>query len=100
MQSAASTRATRRAAPRAGARGAARTTVSGVTATRAPLRRRVAARAEPDAAPSAAAAVTYADESVFYEGSGSPAELALSIALGFTLICLPLTLASIGRRLW
>jgi hypothetical protein len=79
MQSAASTRAARCAAPSAGARGAARTTVSGVTAPRAPLRRRVAARAEPDAAPAAADAAPYADEAVFYEGSGSPAELALSM---------------------
>lgn len=38
---------------------------------------------------------------MFYEGSGgAPAELAISILLGFTLLYLPLTIASIGRRLW
>ena len=38
---------------------------------------------------------------VFYEGDGgSPAELALSLALTATLIFAPLTIASVGRRLW
>jgi len=41
-----------------------------------------------------------APEELYYEGSGSPAELALSLLLGFTLIYAPLTMASIGRRLW
>lgn len=39
-------------------------------------------------------------EEVFYEGSGSNAELVLSLALAPTLIYLPLTLASIGKKLW
>jgi len=39
-------------------------------------------------------------ETVCYEGNGSDAELIISILLGFTLIYLPLTLASVGRRLW
>lgn len=35
---------------------------------------------------------------VFYEGSGaSPVELAISIALGFTVLYAPLTIQSIGR---
>jgi hypothetical protein len=39
-------------------------------------------------------------EEVFYEGSGSNAELAISMLLGATLVYLPLSLASLGRRLW
>jgi hypothetical protein len=37
------------------------------------------------------------DEIVFYEGSGSNAELLISLLLGTTLVYLPLTLASLGR---
>lgn len=37
---------------------------------------------------------------MYYEGSGSNVELALSLLLGATLLFLPLTIASIGRRLW
>jgi hypothetical protein len=40
------------------------------------------------------------DEDVFYEGRGAPAELIISLLLGATLIYLPLTAQSIGRRLW
>ena len=40
------------------------------------------------------------EETIFYEGNGSDAELALSVLLGATLVYLPLTMASIGRRLW
>lgn len=40
------------------------------------------------------------DEEVYYEGSGAVGELVLSVLLGATLIYLPLTLASVGRRLW
>lgn len=62
-------------------------------------------RAEPEASPesgtpSSAAAADAQPETVFYEGSGSNAELALSVLLGATLLFLPLTIASIGRRLW
>jgi hypothetical protein len=39
-------------------------------------------------------------ETVFYEGSGAPAELGLSLLLAATLVYIPLTMASIGRRLW
>lgn len=39
-------------------------------------------------------------EEVFFEGSGANAELALSLVLATTLIYAPLTIASIGRRLW
>ena len=39
-------------------------------------------------------------ETVFYEGSGADAELAFSCVMGLTLIYAPLTIASIGRRLW
>ena len=62
--------------------------------------------AEPAAAaggeqPAAAGRAEEPEETVFYEGSGgAPAELALSILLGFTILYLPLTLASVGRRLW
>ena len=37
------------------------------------------------------------EEVVFYEGSGSNAELLISLLLGTTLVYLPLTLASLGR---
>lgn len=59
--------------------------------------------AEPAAAPAVAAAAEPADakpEMTFYEGSGAPAELVISLLLGATVLYLPLTLASIGRRLW
>lgn len=49
---------------------------------------------------SSSTAADLAPETTFYEGSGSNAELLLSLVLGATLIYLPLTLASIGRRLW
>jgi hypothetical protein len=39
-------------------------------------------------------------EVTFYEGSGSNIELALSLLLGASLLFLPLTIASVGRRLW
>lgn len=39
-------------------------------------------------------------ETVFYEGSGAGAELALSLLLAATLIYIPLTIASIGKKLW
>lgn len=39
----------------------------------------------------------YSDEEVFYEGSPSAGDLAINVALGITLIWLPLTAASIGR---
>lgn len=47
---------------------------------------------------STAAAGDAAPETVFYEGSGAPAELALSLLLGVFVITLPLTIASVGRR--
>lgn len=37
---------------------------------------------------------------MLYEGSGANAELALSLLLGALIITLPLTIASVGRRLW
>lgn len=40
------------------------------------------------------------DGQVYYEGNGSAVELALSLLLGLTLVYAPLTMASIGRRLW
>lgn len=52
------------------------------------------------AAAAAAPANDWSDEVVFYEGSGSNIELVLSILLSATLIYAPLTLASVGRRLW
>ncbi|KAL4859558.1 hypothetical protein ACK3TF_000652 [Chlorella vulgaris] len=64
------------------------------------------ASAEPDTSSgastssSSSTAGDLAPETTFYEGSGSNAELLLSLVLGATLIYLPLTLASIGRRLW
>ena len=39
-------------------------------------------------------------EVVFYEGSGSNAELAVSLGLAITIFYLPLTMSTIGRRLW
>lgn len=34
------------------------------------------------------------------QGSGAPAELAVSMLLGLFVITLPLTIASVGRRFW
>lgn len=64
-----------------------------------------AAAAAPAAAPqpaaAAAAAEDFSGETIFYEGNaGSNAELAISLLLGLTLVYAPLTLASVGRRLW
>lgn len=39
-------------------------------------------------------------EETYYEGNGAAAELIVSLVLGLTLIYAPLTMASIGRRLW
>jgi hypothetical protein len=39
-------------------------------------------------------------EEVFYEGSGSQAELLLSLLLAATILYIPLTIASIGKRAW
>jgi len=39
-------------------------------------------------------------EDVFYEGAPHRGELIISILLGFTIICLPLTVGSIVRALW
>ncbi|KAL4430748.1 hypothetical protein ABPG75_006004 [Micractinium tetrahymenae] len=58
------------------------------------------AAAEPAASSAAPAATDAQPETVFYEGSGSNAELAISLLLGATLLFLPLTIASIGQRLW
>jgi len=54
----------------------------------------------PEQQPVEAPVVNETPESVFYESSGSPVELAISLMLGLTLIYAPLTLASIGRHLW
>jgi hypothetical protein len=48
----------------------------------------------------ASAADLEEDEEIFYEGRGAPAELVISLLLGATLLYLPLTAQSIGRRLW
>ncbi|PRW45014.1 leukotriene A-4 hydrolase isoform X1 isoform B [Chlorella sorokiniana] len=53
-----------------------------------------------DSSSSSRSAADAAPETVFYEGSGAPAELALSLLLGIFVITLPLTIASVGRRLW
>ena len=47
-----------------------------------------------------AAAVDFSDEKVFYEGKPAVGDLAVNVALGATLLWLPLTLASVGRYLW
>lgn len=40
-------------------------------------------------------------EELFYEGSASNAELAISLLLGLvTLVYLPITIAVVGKRLW
>lgn len=67
------------------------------TPSRALLRRAAAPDAE--GAPAAPAADA-APETVFYEGSGSNADLVVSLLLGATLVYLPLTMAVVGRRLW
>jgi hypothetical protein len=48
----------------------------------------------------ASAATDPATETIFYEGNGSDVETILSVLLGATLVYLPLTMASLGRRLW
>ncbi|GIL44627.1 hypothetical protein Vafri_2151 [Volvox africanus] len=54
----------------------------------------------PAASTSRDAAADATPEVVFYEGPGSNAELVLSLVLLPTLIYAPLSIASIGRRLW
>ncbi|GLI65465.1 hypothetical protein VaNZ11_008815 [Volvox africanus] len=54
----------------------------------------------PAASTSSDAAAEVTPEVVFYEGPGSNAELVLSLVLLPTLIYAPLSIASIGRRLW
>jgi len=39
-------------------------------------------------------------EEAFYEGGPHPGDLIINILLGFTVICLPLTVGSIVRALW
>uniref|UniRef100_A0A383WHG8 YdbS-like PH domain-containing protein n=1 Tax=Tetradesmus obliquus TaxID=3088 RepID=A0A383WHG8_TETOB len=39
-------------------------------------------------------------EELFYEGSGSNAELVLSLILAATLVYIPITIAIVGKRLW
>ena len=55
------------------------------------------------AEPVAASTAETADgppETIFYEGSGSNAELLINILLAGTLLYIPLTLSAVGRRLW
>ena len=47
-----------------------------------------------------AAVDTTVPEEVFYEGSGSQAELLLSLLLAATILYIPLTIASVGKRAW
>ncbi|KAG2450454.1 hypothetical protein HYH02_004956 [Chlamydomonas schloesseri] len=54
----------------------------------------------PAPAPAVGTEVEATPEEVFYEGPGSNAELAVSLILMPTLIYAPLSIASIGRRLW
>ncbi len=39
-------------------------------------------------------------EETFYEGGPHPGDLIINILLGFTIICLPLTVGAIVRALW
>lgn len=39
-------------------------------------------------------------EDVFYEGGPHPGDLIINILLGFTVICLPLTVGAIVRAMW
>lgn len=39
-------------------------------------------------------------QELFYEGSGSNAELVLSLILAATLVYIPITIAIVGKRLW
>lgn len=39
-------------------------------------------------------------EDVYYEGGPYPGDLIINILLGFTIICLPLTVGAIVRALW
>lgn len=42
----------------------------------------------------------YCLQELFYEGSGSNAELILNLLLAFTLVYIPITIAIVGKRLW
>lgn len=95
-----------RAPPTNPADAAATTTAAAATSAAAAGSGAGAGAAAPAPAPAPApaappAADDWSGEKVFYEGScGSNLELALSLLLSATVIYLPLTLASIGRRLW
>ena len=39
-------------------------------------------------------------ENTFYEGGPHGGDLIINILLGFTVICLPLTVGAIGRAIW
>merc|ERR1711924_375039 len=42
----------------------------------------------------------YTDETVYFEGKPSAGDLAVNVALGATLLWLPLTIAAVGRFAW
>jgi len=48
-------------------------------------------------APAGKKAYDYSDEVVHWEGSPAAADLGINFLLGFTLVCIPLTIAAIGR---
>ncbi|GFR47158.1 hypothetical protein Agub_g8849 [Astrephomene gubernaculifera] len=54
----------------------------------------------PSSSSGSSASETYPGEEIFYEGPGSNAELLISLLLLPTLFYAPLSIASIGRRLW
>lgn len=65
--------------------------------------KRVAAQTGKDTALEEAFApadMDFSGETVIYEGQPAVGDLVTNIALGFTLIWLPLTLASVGRYIW
>mmetsp|Transcript_1953 Transcript_1953/g.2191 ORF Transcript_1953/g.2191 Transcript_1953/m.2191 type:complete len:261 (-) Transcript_1953:185-967(-) len=70
-----------------------------------PKAKKGAGALKPSATPSKPQQLSYADmdfsdETVFYEGKPAVGDLAVNIGLGFTLLWLPLTMASIGRYMW
>ena len=71
----------------------------GVKAERKEAEKKAGALRVPGAA-AKAAPVDYSGEKVYYEGPPSVGDLATNVALGFTVLWLPLTLASVGRYLW
>ena len=63
-------------------------------------RRRKEATASPSENTEPETILDFRDEKVFFEGPPSRGDLAVNVALGATLLWLPLTFAAVGRSIW